>query len=325
MLALLELMMPALSRAQKSEPLRLVATIPLTDVEGRIDHFSVDLRGERLFMSALGNDTVEVFDLRSDQRIHTIPGLHEPQGVCFVPEVNKLFVANGDGGTVAIFDGASFKLLGEVKFSDDADNLRYDPVTRQIYVGYGEGGLGVIDVASNRLLHDIKLAKHPESFRLEKSGQRIFVNIPNAGEIAVVDRLKRTVAVRWPLDGDHANFPMALDEPEKRLFIVCRHPAELLVLDTASGKPVVKLPCVGDADDVWYDAALKRIFISGGEGFLSVIEQRDANHYEALAKIPTAPGARTSFFVPQLRRLYLAVPRRGAQSAQLRVYEVEAK
>ena len=324
-LALLAWMMPASSRAQQSEPLRLVATISLDNVQGRIDHFSADLEGGRLFMSALGNNTVEVFDLRTGKRIHTVPGLHEPQGVYYVPEVNKLFVANGEGGSVEIFDGSSFKLLGEVKFSDDADNLRYDSAARQIYVGYGEGGLGIIDAARNQLLHDIKLEGHPESFQLEKSGPRIFINIPNAREIAVVDRVKRAVVGRWPMDGDRANFPMALDEPGKRLFIVCRHPAAMMVLDTSSGRLVSTLPCVGDADDVWYDAVLKQIYISGGEGFLSVIAQQNANHYEALAKIPTAPGARTSFFAPQLHRLYLAVPRRGNQSAQLRVYEVQTR
>ncbi len=324
-LTLLALMTPAFGWAQKNAPLRQVAVIPLDNVEGRIDHFSVDLAGQRLFMSALGNNTVEVIDLRAGKRIHSIPGLHEPQGVNFVPEFNTLFVANGEGGAVEIFDGTDLKLLGEVKFADDADNVRYDATARQVYVGYGQGGLGIIDAAGNQLLGEIKLPGHPESFQLEKSGPRIFVNIPDAREIAVIDRTKRAVVARWPMDGDRANFPMALDEAEQRLFIVCRHPAELLALDTVSGKLVAKLPCVGDADDLWYDESRKRIYISGGEGFLSVIAQRDANHYETLAKIPTAPGARTSFFIPQIRRLCLAVPRRDGQTAQLRVYEADSK
>lgn len=308
--------------AQESAPLRQIQVIPLENVEGRIDHFSVDLKGQRLFMSALGNDTLEVFDLRTGRRIHTIPGLGAPQGNCFVPESHRLFVANDEGGIVEIFDGDSFQLLTSVDYSDDADNVRYDPRARRVFVGYGNGALGILDAESGKRLGDIKLDGHPESFQLEKNGPRIFVNVPDAREIEVVDRDKQVVTLRWPLNGDHANFPMALDELSHRLLVACRKPAELLVLDTESGRIVARVACAGDADDLFYDAARKRIYVSGGEGFLSVIEQRDADHYTPLAKIPTAPGARTSFFVPDLNRLLLAVPHRGAQQAEVRVYEV---
>jgi DNA-binding beta-propeller fold protein YncE len=308
-------------RAQRIEPLRLVETIPLSNVEGRIDHFSIDLEGGRLFMAALGNNTVEVFDLKAGRRVHSIPGLHEPQGVCYVEGLSRLFVANGEDGTVRIFDGITFKELTKVSFGEDADNLRYDSATRQIYVGYGQGGLGVIDAQNGKRLGEIKLDGHPESFQLEKGRKRIFVNIPSAQCVAIVDRNKMAVIVKWPLADERANFPMALDESDDRLFIACREPAELLVLDTASGKIVERIPCVGDADDLWYDVARGRLYVTGGEGAISVIAQRDANHYESLARIPTASGARTSFFVPELNRLYLAVPHRGSHQAELRVYE----
>jgi DNA-binding beta-propeller fold protein YncE len=318
---LLCMALPGPLRAQKSEPLRLVETIPLSNVEGRIDHFSIDLDGGRLFMAALGNNTVEVFDLKAGRRVHSISGLHEPQGVRFVEGLNKLFVANGEDGTVRIFDGITFKELTRVSFGEDADNLRYDSATRRIYVGYGPGGLGVIDAQSGKRLGNIKLDGHPESFQLEKGRERIFVNLPSAQCIVVIDRTEGTVIDRWPLPKDGANFPMALDEADHRLFVACRRPAELLVLDAASGKIVDKIPCVGDADDLWYDVARRRLYITGGEGAISVIAQRHADHYETLARIPTAGGARTSFFAPQLNRLYLAVPHRGSHQAELRVYE----
>src|SRR4029077_12715456 len=138
--------------AEEAGPLRLIQTIPLRNVEGRIDHMAVDLKGERLFIAALGNNTVEILDLRAGKHIGTITGLHEPQGVGFVSEFKKLFVANAQSGACDIFDSSSLKLIKSVKFSDDADNIRYDATARRVYVGYGSGGLGVIDAASYDLL-----------------------------------------------------------------------------------------------------------------------------------------------------------------------------
>ncbi len=311
------------AHAQLPAPLRLVETIPLPNVEGRIDHFGVDTKGQRLFVSALGNNTVEVLDLHSGRRVQSISGLQEPQGVFYVSEFNKIFVANGRDGSVRTFDGKSFRLLDTLNFSIDADNLRYDRVAKRIYVGYGEGALGIIDAASGKRLGEIKLDAHPESFQLEAFGPRIFVNVPNAGHIAVIDRAQRAVLAKWPLGAAQANFPMALDEAHKRLFVTCRKPAQVFVFDAILGRVVGVLSTVGDADDMFYDASRQRIYVSGGEGFIGVIAERDPDHYEIIGKIPTAVGARTSFFAPELSRLYVAVPRRAKQGAEIRVYQVQ--
>jgi glutamine cyclotransferase len=307
--------------AEEAGPLRLIQTIPLRNVEGRIDHMAVDLKGQRLFIAALGNNTVEVLDLRAGKRIRSITGLHEPQGVGFIPEFNKIFIANAKGGACDVVDGSSFKLVKSVKFSDDADNVRYDATARRVYVGYGSGALGIIDAASGDQLGEIKLDGHPESFQLEKSGPRIFVNIPTSQKIVVVDREKGAVATAWPISGATANFPMALDENHHRLFVGFRKPAKLTVFDTESGKVVTNLDSPGDADDIFYDSTRQRIYISGGDGFIGIIQQQDADQYKTLTKILTASGARTSLFAPELSRLYLAVPYRGAQTAEVRVYE----
>jgi DNA-binding beta-propeller fold protein YncE len=307
--------------AEEAGPLRLIQTIPLRNVEGRIDHMAVDLKGERLFIAALGNNTVEVLDLRAGKHIHSITGLHEPQGVGFIPEFNRIFVANAKSGACDVFDGSSFKLIKTIKFSDDADNIRYDPVARRVYVGYGSGALGIIDAASGAQLGEIKLEGHPESFQLEKSGTRIFVNIPTSQKIVVVDREKRAAITAWLTAGATANFPMALDDTHHRLFVGFRKPATLVVFDTESGKAVAHLDSPGDADDIFYDSKRQRIYISGGDGFIGIIQQQDADQYKTLTKIPTASGARTSLFVPELGRLFLAVPHRGAQTAEVRVYE----
>src|SRR5437867_4518818 len=298
------------AEAQDATPLRLVQTIPLPNVEGRIDHMAVDLKGQRLFIAALGNNTVEVLDLRAGKRIRSITGLHEPQGVGFIPDSNKIFVANAKSGACEVFDGSSFKPIKSIKFSDDADNIRYDAVARRVYVGYGSGGVGIIDAATGDQLGAIKLEGHPESFQLEKSGPRLFVNIPTSQKVVVVDREKRATITAWPTAGATANFPMALDETHHRLFVGFRKPAKLAVFDTESGKIVANLDSAGDADDVFYDNSHQRIYISGGEGFLSIFQQDDADHYRAMTKIPTAMGARTSLFVPELSRFYLAVPHR---------------
>ena len=258
-------------QAAETNVLRQVQNIPLPDVEGRIDHFGVDIQGQRLFVSALGNNTLEVLDLREGKRLTSITGLKEPQGVFFVGKVNKLFVANGDDGTCRVFDGSSYKPLLTVHFSSDADNVRYDAGQNQIYVGYGEGALGILDATTGQQLADIPLRGHPESFRLEESGTRVFLNVPAANHtIAVLDRVKRSVIATWTAEAQ-ANFPMALDEPDHRLLVVTRKPARLIVLDTQSGKTVASPPAVGDADDAFYDAAHKRVYISGGEGFIDVL------------------------------------------------------
>jgi DNA-binding beta-propeller fold protein YncE len=309
-------------RGPESNALRQVQIIPLLNVEGRIDHMSVDVQTRLLFVAALGNNTVEVLDLRAGKRVTSITGLREPQGVFFVPKENKLFVANGDDGTCRVFDGSSYKLLDTVQFPSDADNVRYEAAQNQIYVGYGEGALGVLDAANGKKVADIALRAHPESFRLEESGQRIFVNLPNADHvIAVVDRSKRSVIATWQLEAQ-ANFPMALDEADHRLLVVTRRPPRLVVLNMESGMQVASYPAVGDADDLFYDVAHKRVYISGGEGFIDIFDQSGPGHYQPAAKIPTANGARTSLLVPELNRLYLAVPHRGNQEAEVRVYEV---
>ncbi|HEV2490986.1 MAG TPA: hypothetical protein VGT03_14360 [Candidatus Acidoferrales bacterium] len=316
--------LPAL--AQQAAPLRLMHTTMLPGVHGRIDHFDVDVAGQRLFMSALGNNTLEVFDLRADKLIHTISGLREPQGVTYAPDSNRIFVANGDDGTVRIFDGSTYALLNTLHFSTDADDTRYDAATKRVIVGYGDekdAGLAILDSAAGNLLATIKLPAHPESFQLEESGPLIFTNIPDANNVVVVvDRNEKRIVASWRLGGAQDNFPMALDDANHRLFIGCRTPAEVLVLNTASGRILARVPSVTHADDLWYDAAHKRIYVSGGGGFITVIAQQDADHYQRIAQIKTLPGARTSILVPQLNRFYLGVwGHPPAQPAELRIYE----
>lgn len=323
--ALMLFLTATMARAQQA-PLRLIHAIPLPNVHGRIDHFDIDLKGQRLFMSALGNNTVEVFDLKSNKVIHTISGLQEPQGVTYAPDSNRIFIANGGDGTCRVFDGTTYQLLKSTHLSSDADDTRYDAGAKRVFVGYGDegnAGLAVFDAASGDLVETIPLPAHPESFQLEAAGSRIFANVPSAGNtIDVVDRKTRKSLATWKLGNARDNFPMALDEANHRLFIVCRDPAEVLVLDTESGKIIARIPCVTHADDAWYDRANQRIYISGGGGFLTVIHQDSADHYRKVADIKTLPGARTSFLAPETKQFYLGVWGQGNQPEQLRTYEL---
>src|SRR2546430_4096478 len=247
------------ARAEESVSLKLIKTIPMPDVKGRFDHFAMDVKGQRLFVAALGNNTVEVFDLKAGKRLRPITGCNKPQGLLYLPKGNLLFVANGGDGRLRIYDCSSFKPLVTIGALDDADNLRYDAKLDRVYVGYGDGALGVVNPVTGVLTGSIKLLGHPESFQLERDGNRIFANVPQAGHVAVIDRQTRTVLEAWLLPDAHANFPMALDEANRRLLIGCRSPARLVVLETTSGKTVIELPISGDTDDLFYDAQRRRI------------------------------------------------------------------
>ena len=309
--------------AQSAAPLKLKQTISLSGVEGRIDHFAFDPAGERLFICALGNNAVEVLDLRKGNRVHSITGLGAPQGVAYVPEVNRLFVANDKDGVCKIYDGKSFQVVGELNLKDDADNVRGDEATKKIYVGFGSGGIAVVNAPDGKQLGSIKLSAHPEAFQLEKNGNRIFVNVPNSRHVEVIDRDKGEVIARWKTDLAFGNFPMALDEANHRLFVGCRLPSRLVVLNTDSGDVVAKIDISGDSDDVFYDSKRHRIYAICGAGKIDIIEQTDPKTYKALTKVDTANGARTGLFVPERDTLFVAVPNRGSQQTEIRSYRVE--
>jgi hypothetical protein len=326
---------------QDSSVLMLKTHIPLANVRGRIDHFSVDLKGQRLFMSGVGNHTLEVIDLQSGKRVRTIPDLAEPQGVYFDPGTNRVFVACGLNGVTNIYDGTTFQLLGTVKFPDDADNIRYDARSKSVIVGYagakelrkrseGTGGLGYIDAATGKLTREVIIDAHPESFRLEKKGHRIFVNVPDREEIEVVDGRKGAILARWPLSARN-NFPMALDEAHHRLFVGCWTPPSLQVFDTETGKEVAALALTekeavspdfgGITDDLFYDSARSRIYALNALGSIDVFQQKDPDHYQLIASVPTPLKSKTGLFVPEWSELFVGVIQQSGKDAEIRAYQ----
>ena len=308
-------------RPAGEEPLTFMRAIDLPRVEGRIDHLALDAGAQRLYVAALGNNTVEVLDVKAGAHLKSLPGFREPQGIAVAADAKTVAVANGQGEGVQLLSAGDWRLGPMLRLGDDSDNVRYDAAAKRLYVGFGSGALAAINPADAKVLGEVKLAGHPESFQLERSGSRVFVNVPTADQIAVVDRNGLKVVATWPVTTAKSNFPMALDEANHRLFIGCRRPARALVFDTANGKEISSFEIVGDTDDLFYDANRKRLYVSGGEGYLDTIQDQGGNRFSRIAHTATASGARTSLFSADQNRLYLAVPHRGSQKAEIRVFE----
>jgi DNA-binding beta-propeller fold protein YncE len=315
-------MLAAAACGQEAGIPSLKSRIDLPNVNGRIDHFSADVKGRRLFVAALGNHTVEVLDVQTARHLRTIPNLAEPQGLYYDPSTNRLFVACAKDGAAKVFDAGTFQLLATASFSGDADNIRYDARGGRVVVGYGDGALGFLD-GSGKKTGEVALDAHPESFQIEKAGTRAFVNVPDRRQIEVADLVKNAVIAKWPVTSAARNYPMALDESHHRLLIGCRAPARMLAIDTETGREAASVEIVGDTDDLFYDPASRRVYVIGGAGFLDVFEQNDADHYNRIAHLPTAAGARTGLFVPDWGKLFIAAPHRGEQRAQILVYETK--
>lgn len=314
---------PSKAPAREISSLQLQQEIPVPNVMGRLDHMSSDSKRRLLFVSALGNNSAEVIDTFAGRVVHTITGLSEPQGILYVPDFNRLVIANAESGKVNIYDGTTYELRKTLDFSPDPDNIRWDPTSKLVVVGYGEddGGIAFIDPQKEEQVGKVlKTGDHPESFQVEASGNHIFVNCPDAGNVVESIDRKTGEVTKWPLKGLRGNFPMQLDEKDHRLFIVTRKPPTLVVLDTQSGKEIARLRTSGDSDDLFFDASRKRIYVAGGQASISVYQMNDPDHYTLIEKVPTTIGARTAYFFVSRDQLYLGVPAKEGQPAQIWAY-----
>jgi len=316
----------AQSQTREFLPLQLEEQIPVPGVAGRLDHFSADAKRRRLFVSALGNNTLEVIDVFAGRVIHSIKGLAQPQGPLYVPGVDKLYVANAEDGKVRVYDGATYMLRKTIDFGKDPDNMRYDEASKTVFVGFGEddGGIAMIDPKTDERTGQVyKTEGHPESFQVEASGGHIFVNVPDAGYVVESIDRKTGAMTKWPLKGLKGNYAMALNEEDHRLFTITRKTPMMVVLNTENGKEVARLRAAGECDDVFFDASRKRIYVIGAEGFISVFQQNDPDHYELVANVPSGIGIRTGFFFTRRDRFYVGVPAKGSEPAQVWTYEAE--
>src|SRR6202051_1365140 len=322
-----------ISRAtpQEKEPLRLVQTIPMPNVKGRIDHMDVDVKSNRLFVAGLENGSVEVADLGAGKWSKSIPGFKKTQGIAYIPSLNKMFVASGDDGMLRVFRADSLELLDSLKLELGPNRVAFEPNSEILYVGYGGkdagkdyGQVGIIDAKTDKSLGDIKVEAHPAELLLGKSGETLYVFISAASKVQVVDTKKREVLSTWPTSSQR-NGDGAFDEKNHRLLLGTRTPPKMMVMDSSTGKEVATLPTVEGMDGVYFNEKQKRIYVSGGRdndvGYIFIYQQKDADHYEAIGKIPTKSGAGTSFWSPELNRFYIGAPASDKEEAAILVFE----
>jgi DNA-binding beta-propeller fold protein YncE len=318
------------SVAQSKPPLHFVQAVPLPGITGDFDHFAVDVKGNRLFLTAEEHKTVEVFDLKTTKHLKSIGGLDTPHSALFLPQSNKFYVVDGGLAETEVLDGTTYNVLDKIKLTADADSIAYDPDKNYLYVANGgkEAGqsyslISIIDVASGKKLEDIKVeSANVEAMALEKSGPRLYANMRDKGQVAVIDREKKTVLATWPLEAQ-GNTPMALDEDHHRLFVVGRKPGRFLALDTDSGQTVASVPSSDGADDMVFDAPHNRIYVACAEGFTNVFKQIDPDHYQLIGKVPSGFRGKTAILVPELNRYYVAVSSHQNKPAEVRVYSTE--
>lgn len=300
-------------------PLVLESTVPLGAVPGRIDHLAYDPRRRRLFVAELGNGSVGVVDIAAKRVVHRINGLHEPQGLEYVAATDTVYVANGGDGSVRMFDGIRYRASGRVELGSDADNIRFEVATSRLYVGHGDGGVAVIDIGTGERTADIRLPGHPEGFQLDPQSHLLFANVPNAGQVAVIDRAAARIEATWRVPGLRSNFPMAVDPARNRVVVGFRHPARLVAFRAEDGAVLANVEACGDADDIFVDPKRDRVYMSCGEGYVDVFRP-SRQGYERIGHIHTTRGARTALFVRDLDRLFLAVPRRRTAAAAIWVF-----
>src|SRR6202162_848687 len=318
------------TRGQDAPPLRLAQTLTLpSDVKGNFDHFGVDLKGDRLFATPEGYKAVLVFELKNGRPIHTITGIGKPHAVLYREDLNRIYITDGDAGDVKIFDGKTYALLSSVKLLEDADSIGYDKKTKYLYIDNGGGDvhqtysmLSVVDTTAGKKLADIKVDGDTlEAMVLDNASPRIFLNNKAKNQVDVIDRDKRTLLTSWPITKSKTNVAMAYDAANHRLFIGCRG-GGIVVIDTDSGKEITVLEITKGVDDMVFDPASKRLYASC-DGNADVYQQTDANSYKSLGKVPTGALARTALLVPELHRYFVAVPQKGSNSAEIKVYEAQ--
>ena len=296
--------------------------ITLTGVRGRIDHLAYDAEDHIAFIAALGNNSIEVVNINTGKIIHTIKNLHEPQGIVYIPSLKRLIVANGANGECVFYDTETYNPLSSVNLKDDADNIRFDSASNRLYVGYGNGGIAVIDAGLMKQVAMISLEGHPESFQFSKKQNRIYVNVPDKNETVVANLLDKSLITKWKNTQASSNFPMALDEENNRLFIGYRSPASLQMVNTVTGKVIHAIRCSGDADDIFYSPPDSLVFISAGKGFIDVFKTNAKNELVLVDQVKTRSGARTSFLIRSEKKLLLAVPAHAGEPAALWIYNI---
>ena len=301
--------------ADAPAPLKLLGHADLPGYTGDFDHFAYDAKGNRLFLAAEDHGTLEVFDLHSGEHLKTISGFDTPHSIFYVPAKNRLLVTDSGDSMTKVLDATTYKIVGSIKLTPGADSIGYDAGRNRLYVVTGgkdvkmkECFLAEIDPDTGKHYGDLKFdSDHTEAMAVEQHGDHLYINITDKNYMAVVDKKTRSVINTWPIKEAEQNAPVAMDEANHRLFVVTRKPGKLVVLNADTGASIASFTAPGRTDEVVFDKLNRRVYVLGGEGYIGVFQEKDADHYEELARVPTAAGAKTGILVPELNRLFVAV------------------
>jgi len=314
------------ANSQAPAVLTLNRAIPLPGVTGRFDHLAIDVAGNRLFIAATGNHSVEVIDLKSDKVLQSITGLGKPHGLAWIAETGNLYVADGTLAELKVYRGSPLKFSSSLKLSDDADDMVYDEANHQLFVGHGGSDaanpakVAIVDTNNFSMVANISVATHPEALDIDRAGNRVFANVAKSNEVAIIGASTKTIVANWKLTKSADNVPMAFDSDHQLLYVACRTPGMLIALDATTGKEVASQPVADGADDLFYDPALRRVYVISGVGEVDTFQLGDAKMLRPLAVLRTAPGAKTALFVPAQNLLYVGVPGESGKPAEIRVY-----
>ncbi len=314
------------AQTQTTSPLTLQRTLALPQGTGKFDHFAIDLQSNRLFITATGNHSIEILDLNTGKVTETITGLGKPHGLAWIAESNMLYASDGAHGDVKVFAGSPLKQAGSIKLSEDADDLVYDAASSLLYVGHGGSDqanpakVAVIDTTNQKLIKDLPVATHPEGMDIDNTRERIFVNVAAAAEVAVIDGKTSSLSEPWKITRAKDNVPLAFDQEHDLLFVACRTPGRLVVLDGASGNELSDLPADEGADDLFFDPELHRIYLVAGSGAVDVYQVGANKMVRAIGVTPTSTGAKTGLLVPSQHALYIGAVATGGKEAEIRVY-----
>jgi DNA-binding beta-propeller fold protein YncE len=340
--------------AEDTPPLKLVKTIELKDITSgtpdvsadtlaknltttrivglpnHFDHLTPDLKNNRLFVVPEDNKSIEVYNIRTGQFVHSIKGIGVGHSVVYRADIDRIFVTDGSDGDLKIFNGTTYELLKKVSLLADSDATGYDPNTHYLYIA--DGGLDaklnytfleIVNTDTGEKVGQIKIdSNRLEAMAVEKAGSRLFLNMTEKNSIGVIDRKKNVVAAVWPLSGCKVNASVAIDEKNHRLFAACRD-GNMNVLDSDTGKVLQNLPISAGVDDMIFDPASQRVYVATGEGFVNVFKEIDSDHYQAIGKIPTGPLGKTGLLVPALKEYFVAVPPHGSKCAEVMVFAVQ--
>jgi DNA-binding beta-propeller fold protein YncE len=310
--------------------LRLASTVTLPGYKGDFDHFAVDRERGRILLAAEDHATLEVFDLKTGRHLKTITGFGVPHSILIRPGAKTIIVTDSDQMS-HVLDAETYAPKGSITLVPGADSAAYDSAANVYYVVTGGKDvkmatctLAAVNPDTGKVLASIEFKdNHVEAMTLEKGGSRLFINLAQTNQVAVVDRKSMKVLAMWPVPPAKQNAMVALDEPTHRLFVVARDPGMVIVMSSDDGKVITTAPAPLRADEVLYDAAAHRLYVPGGEGYIGVYDTSEPKKLKEIAKVPSAYGAKTAMLLADKKQMLVAAsPGETKNVAKILTYSI---